>query len=218
MIVSQSLTESRQTIHRRRAETSSLKGCSPSSLKPSPRPFSIPQNEEARADRSMLACVYFIPHDGPVSSYTPISLSLPLPLSRSFHLFFFSFSLLLAPFPCSPLRCSSFDDGIANWPITLIEKKAPTQNQISSYEHPRYSGDTAIPIALIATHIWPSVMKSLATALKPVGNYRYRMNFIRSNPDILITQLRCALTNNLNSGRILMSFLIVGCNKRERES
>lgn len=130
VIVSQSLAESRQTIHRRRAETSSLEGCNP--------PLNRRQsffNPDERGGKSWIAwrqpaCVLSC------AALSP-SLHLSLTLTRSHAL------LLIHPLMMK----------LPNWPITLIEKKVPTQNRISSYEHPWYSEDTAIPIALIAMYI-----------------------------------------------------------------
>lgn len=131
VIVSQSLAESRQTIHRRRAETSSLEGCSP----PLNRRQSFFNPDERRGKNWIAwrqpACVLF-------RAALPPSLHLSLILTR-FH----------APLFIHPLMMK-----LPNWPITLIEKKAPTQNRISRYEHPCYRKDTAIPIALIVMYIY----------------------------------------------------------------
>lgn len=123
VIVSQSLAESRQTIHRRRAETSSRKGCSP----PLNRPFSTSKKESKRwwIGPRQPACVLSLRLLPPLSLSFSTPLSTPVSLPESFA--------RSASRSHSPPHRSPFDDGIANWPITLIEKKAPTQNRISSY-------------------------------------------------------------------------------------
>ena len=93
MIVSQSLAESRQTIHRRRAETSSLERLQPSA-KPSPVLFQPRWKRRQKLNRSTFSTrVCFIPR-----------VSVSFSISVSSHLY---------PLPRFPPRRSPFDDEIA---------------------------------------------------------------------------------------------------------